>query len=291
MRLAARWQRSWAVFSPGIEEGDLESVRIGDEWVDVLRLGRGDPLVLVPGLAGSWKLLLPLARRLARYYEVFACGLRGDRFSWGGGDDGRRQAGGIAAYAHDLASLIERLGLECPAVFGVSFGGAIALELAALRPELLSALVVSGAGPRFSATIGSSIARRVLERFPLPSDNRFINQFFHLLYGAKPDPGPLVDFVIDCIWETDQSVMAQRLAALESFDVSGRLWRVDVPVLVLAGARDVIVPPRLQRELADEVSGARFELIENAGHLGFLTHRDLVVRGVRRHLRRKKTAV
>ena len=75
-----------------------------------------------------------------------------------------------------------------------------------------------------------------------PVDNPFINQFFHLLYGAKPEPGPLVDFVIDRIWQTDQKVMAERLARLESFDVSDRLWRIDAPTLVLAGARDVIVP-------------------------------------------------
>jgi 3-oxoadipate enol-lactonase len=144
---------------------------------------------------------------------------------------------------------------------------------------------------RFQRTIGSTIARRALERFPLPSDNPFINQFFHLLYGAKPEPGPLVDFVVDRIWETDQRIMAQRLAQLESFDVSDRLWRIDSPTLVLAGARDVIVPVARQRAMAEGISGARFELIANAGHVGFLTHRAEVVRDIRRHLRAVKATV
>src|SRR5262249_59652452 len=103
------------------------------------------------------------------------------------------------------------------------------------------------------------------------------NEFFHLLFGTKPEPGPLLDFVVERIWETDQSVMAQRLAQLESFDVSDRLWRIDVPTLVLAGGRDVIVPPARQRALADSIAGARFEIIEGAGHVGFLTHRAEVV--------------
>ena len=81
----------------------------------------------------------------------------------------------------------------------------------------------------------------------MPSDSPFVNQFFHLLYGRKPDPGPVVDFVIERIWETDQGVMARRLAQLESFDISEELWRIDVPTLVLAGARDVIVPTARQR--------------------------------------------
>ena len=138
------------------------------------------------------------------------------------------------------------VGPGAPAVFGVSFGGAIALELATTHPERLGALVVQGAESRFRTTLGATIARRVLERFPLPSDNRFVNQFFNLLHGGKPEPGPLVDFVVERCWETDQSIMAQRIALLETFDVSDRLWRIDVPTLVLAGSRDVIVPASRQ---------------------------------------------
>ena len=47
-------------------------------------LQQGDPLVLVPGLAGSWKLLWPLARSLARHFEVILSGLYGDRDGWAG---------------------------------------------------------------------------------------------------------------------------------------------------------------------------------------------------------------
>jgi 3-oxoadipate enol-lactonase len=183
------------------------------------------------------------------------------------------------------------LGLECPAVLGVSFGGAIALELAAEHPDRLGALILHGAEARFRPSIGSRIARRVLERFPLPSDSRFINQFFHLLFGTKPEPGPLVDFVIDRIWETGQSVMAERLAQLESFDISDRLWSIGAPTLVLAGGRDAIVAAPRQRALAGGISDARFGIIEDAGHIGFLTHRTEVVRSVRRHLRRARAAV
>jgi pimeloyl-ACP methyl ester carboxylesterase len=152
-------------------------------------------------------------------------------------------------------------------------------------------LIVHGAEARFQITLGSKIVRKVLERFPLPSDNRFVNQFVHVLFGGRPEPGPLVDFVVGRIWETEQSVMAQRLAQLEAFDVSDRLWRVEVPALVVAGLRDVVVPASRQRALAQSILGAQFEAIENAGHLGFLTHTPEIVRHVRRHLSRVKAAV
>ena len=291
MRLAAKWRTSWTIHANGIDEGRIESVRIGSEWVDVVRLGRGDPLVLVPGLAGSWKLLFPLAQMLARSFRCDRPGPAGRRCPLGR-SRGPPGTGLRRGRVRSGFGFFDRSpGTECPAVLGVSFGGAIALEYAAEHPHRLGALIVNGVEARFHRTIGSSIARLALERFPLPSDNPFINQFFHLLYGAKPEPGPLVDFVVDRIWETDQSVMAQRLAQLESFDVSDRLWRIDAPTLVLAGDRDVIVPVARQRMLADSIAGARFEMIPNAGHVAFLTHRAEFVRDVRRHLRGVKAAV
>ena len=290
MRLAAKWQGPSDFYSLS-ESGRRTQLRLGGELVDVIRLGKGDPLVLVPGLAGSWKLVLPLARRLARHHEVITYGLRGDGLPSAGFMGPQRRAWDMAAHADDLATLINHLGLECPAVLGVSFGGAIALQAAVDHPSVLGALIVLGADARFRSTIGTSVARRVLERFPLPADNRFVNQFFNLLHGIKPEPGPLVDFVVERIWETDQSIMAQRLAQLENFDVTDRLWQVEAPTLIVAGSKDVIVPASRQKQLAQSIAGARFESVEGAGHIGFLTHRTEIVRQVRRHLSRVKATV
>lgn len=285
MRLAAKWRPDWR-WEVDLGSEPPESILVGGEWVDVVRLGRGNPLVLVPGLAGGWKLLWPLARSLSRHFEVYLCGLRGDRDPWIGLDGGPGMPWNLSEYASDLKDVIDRLGLSTPAMMGVSFGGAVALQFAVQYPESLGALMVYGADSRFRTSMASTIARRVLERYSLPSDSPFVNQFFHLLYGKKPEPGPVVDFVIERIWETGQGVMARRLAQLESFDISDQLWRVEAPTLVQAGGRDVIVPASRQRMLAESIAGARVQVIEDAGHIGFLTHRADVVRGVRQHLSR-----
>lgn len=291
MRLKANWQESWELASPSSSRGRLNQLRLGGERVDVLRIGRGEPLILVPGLAGGWKLVLPLARRLARHFEVITYGLRGDRSPWDRPDRPRRTDSRMTGYADDLADLIGQLGLEAPTVFGVSFGGAIALETAVEHPGRIGRLIVYGAESRFRSRLGGTIARRVLERFPLPADSPFVNQFFNLLYDRKPEPGSMVDFVVDRLWETDQNVMARRLAHLESFDVSDRLWRINAPTLVVAGARDAIVLANRQRDLARGVPDAQFESIEGAGHIGFLTHGAEVCRVVRRHCARREIAI
>jgi pimeloyl-ACP methyl ester carboxylesterase len=291
MQLAAKWRDSWSIQCEGMEGRRVQARLIGGQPVEVIRLGRGDPILVIPGLAGGWRLLWPLVRDLARHFDVITFGLRGDDRTWDDVGAESRRSREIGEYALDVVGLIDQLGLEAPAVLGVSFGGAIALELAAEYPDRLGALMLHGVEARFRPTIGSRIARRVLERFPLPNDSRFINQFFHLLFGTAPEPGPLLDFVVDRIWETGQSVMAERLAQLDSFDISERLWCIGAPTLVLAGGRDAIVPSVRQRALACQISDARFAVIEDAGHVGFLTHRAEIVKRVRTHMRRVQTAV
>jgi pimeloyl-ACP methyl ester carboxylesterase len=276
MRVAANRRAGWMIASQ-LLEGKCRPIRLGSEWLDVVRIGEGSPIVLVPGLAGGWRLVAPLAQRMAARHEVIVCGLRGDRFPRG--SVGASEIGG---YASDIAELIDQLGLERPAVMGVSFGGAVALEIAVEFPHKVGTLIVQGAEARFRSTVGSKLTRRILERFPLPSDNAFVNQFFNLLHGNDRDLGPLSQFVIERCWETDQSVMARRLAALESFDVSDRLWRIDAPTLILAGSHDSIVSPTRQAALASMIPGARFERLEGAGHVGFLTHRAEFARHVAR---------
>jgi 3-oxoadipate enol-lactonase len=246
---------------------------------EVIRLGQGAPIVLLPGLAGGWKMMMPLARRLAKRHDVHLIGLSGD------GALLPRCAGvGVVDEAKSLLSALDRLGLERPALMGVSYGGAVALEMAIEAPGRFHRLALFGAEAQFGRKWAATIARRALERFPMPSDSPFINQFFNLLHGGKPEPGPLADFVVRRCWETDQGVMADRLRSLELFDASDRLWRVETPTLILAGTRDVIVTSDRQKALARAIAPSRFVTIDGAGHLGFLTHRKEVSARIARHL-------
>lgn len=282
MRLAAKRRQSWSGL--GDFDGDLAG-RVERGLGEVVRFGEGDPLVLLPGLAGSWRLLRPLARALASRFEVILPAWPDDRGLPATGSEPT-----IGGYAEFIARLLDRLRLERPTVVGVSFGAAVALELAVQAPGRVGALVVSGVEARFRNRLGAKVARRVLERYPLPRDSGFINQFFQLLHGGRLEPGPLAEFLAERIWDTDQGVMAARLRALEAFDVSDRLWRIEAPALVLGGTRDAIVAASRQKSLAESIPGACFESLEGAGHVGFLTHRADFVRGVVRFARARRRA-
>jgi pimeloyl-ACP methyl ester carboxylesterase len=242
--------------------------------------GEGPPLVVVPGLAGGFPLLGPLARVLAREYQVIAYQLRGEDDAFA-----LRQRFGVAELVNDLEEFIDWYGLESPPVMGVSFGGVLALELAARRPFRLQALITQGVGPRFEPGLLGEVAGAVLSGYPLPADSPFVNQFFNLFFGTKQKPGPLFDFVTRQCWQTDQGIMAHRFGLVEQLDLGKDLERVRVPSLIMAGERDLIVSGKGLQEMARRLPEARAVRLPGAGHLAFVTHPEQVASEALRFLR------
>jgi pimeloyl-ACP methyl ester carboxylesterase len=268
---------SHADFVPGV--GRVGYAQLENYTAEFCEWGEGPPLVLVPGLAGGYELLGPLARRLARHYRVISYQLRGesDPFML-------RRRFGLADLVQDLAEFLQWHCLECPAILGVSFGGVLALEFAARQPHRLSRLIVQGAGARFERSLLQQGAALILDRYPLPADNPFVNQFFNLLFGGRQRPGPLVDFVVRRCWQTDQSVMAHRFHLVEQFDLGPRLHRISAPALILTGDRDLLVSPGNLRTLLEGMPQAESVKLANCGHLAFVTHPDRVAAEVHRFL-------
>jgi pimeloyl-ACP methyl ester carboxylesterase len=266
-----------AKFAP--ERGTFGAAHLTNYTVEYNVYGSGEPIVLVPGLAGGMGLLGPLAQLLARDHKVITYQLRGEDNCFA-----VRRPFHLNDLVYDLREFLDVLGVESPTLFGVSFGGAIALEFAARYPGRIGNLIVQGAGSRFQPGLLQQIAGAVLNRFPLPFDSPFVNQFLNLLFGRPEHAGPLLDFVTQQIWSTDQSMMAHRLHLIESFNMCPKLASVRVPSLVLSGAKDVLVPERNLRELCKGLPNGEHIRLPAAGHLAFVTHADMVAKHVREFL-------
>jgi pimeloyl-ACP methyl ester carboxylesterase len=115
---------------------DLRSV-IGAAWLNHVRRGRGDPLILLHSLGGSLIQWSPVMDRLAAEREVIAVDMPGF------GESGALPAG-VSPRAANLATAVldfyDALGIEGkPAVAGISLGGWVAIECA--RQDGASAVV------------------------------------------------------------------------------------------------------------------------------------------------------
>ena len=268
---------SGAAFRP--EEGQSGFAQLRHYTARYCVWGEGPPLVLVPGLAGGFELLGPLARLLARDFQVISYQLRGE-------DDcfALRRRFDLNDLVNDLDEFMDWFGLERPSVMGVSFGGVLALALAARRPHRLQSLVLQGVGARFEKGLLQQVAGTVLSGYPLPADNAFVNQFFNLLFGSRQKPGPLFQFVTRQCWQTDQSVMAHRFGLVKEFTIDDCLGRVVAPTLILTGDRDLLVSPRSLADLAEGIPDSHRVPLPGCGHLAFATQPERVAEEVKRFL-------
>src|SRR5262245_52095117 len=108
-------------FSPGI--GISGCAQLTNYTVEYREWGEGPPIVLVPGLAGGFELLGPLAKRLAKNHRVITYQLRGEDNCFV-----LRRPFEVADLVQDLAEFLDWHCLENPSLLGVSFGGMLALE-------------------------------------------------------------------------------------------------------------------------------------------------------------------
>ena len=201
--------------------------------------------------------------------------------------DGRSRALDLRGNADAAAAT-----LDAPAVVvGHSFGAGVAAWMAVLHPGLVRALVLVSPSANAAALTGfdnllaSPVLGPVLSgaalasiggTLSLPLLRREISSRLGLDPGFLRAGGRLL--IRPRAWrsfEIEQRALLRDLPALER-----RLREIRVPTTIVSGTADTVVPPRASRLLAEQIPGARLELLEGAGHLLPHRHPDAVARAV-----------
>jgi pimeloyl-ACP methyl ester carboxylesterase/DNA-binding winged helix-turn-helix (wHTH) protein len=178
------------------------------------------------------------------------------------------------AWVQDLESVVEASGLDQFALFGLSQGGAVAIEYAARHPERLSCLILCGAYSRgYSHRHNSEalVGRRALEtlvRLDWGKNNPAFLSMFTSLYTSENTTPEHQQWLNDLQRVSATSENAARIMeACDVINVRHRLSQVSVPTLVFHCDRDRVVPPEEGRIIAAEIPNARFVPLPSTNHL------------------------
>jgi pimeloyl-ACP methyl ester carboxylesterase len=255
----------------------IKTTTVHGRSVSYVEAGEGSVLLLIHGIAGNCENWREVVEPLARHHTVIAPDLPGHGASQAGAGDYS-----IGALASGLRDLLIALGHERATVVGHSLGGGVAMQFAYQYPEMIERLVLvssGGLGPEVSP---------VLRAAALPGADLFIS----VTAGAGQKVGSAVGRGLAAIGlrpNADIAEVARGYASLDDADrraafldtlravVGTRGQRVDasdrlylaeaVPVLIVWGARDSIIPVRHGEDAVRAIPGSRLEVFEDVGHL------------------------
>jgi pimeloyl-ACP methyl ester carboxylesterase len=237
--------------------------------------GAGMPaFVFVHGWACDRSFFAPQAEHFARRHRVVSVDLRGH------GESGKPQGPyPIAAYADDIAHIIEQPGLGKTVAVGHSMGGMIVLQLAAAHPDCVAAIV----------TVDSTLAFLPRHRSAIEAvaagieagDHGPRTQFIKNMFIPTSDP-QLVENVMTVMLDAPPHVAADAMRGALEFDCRAAASSCQVSVLHLAASPARMPPQSITERLPNVVIGCTV----GAGHFNQLEVPDQVnsmIEGFLRH--------
>jgi pimeloyl-ACP methyl ester carboxylesterase len=248
-----------------------------------VKVGRGPALLLLHGLGCTHHTWDPVIDALAKRYTVIAPDLLGH-----GESDKPRADYSIGAFANGMRDLLTVLGIDTVTVVGHSFGGGVAMQFAYQFPERTERLVLVGSGglgPEVSAAIRAITATgfsQVMGALTLPGVRHLgsaglralsrtgVKEFRDFdevaeIYESFRDPAAraairhVVRAVVD--WQGQIVTMADRAYLTEA-----------MPMCVIWGAEDRVIPVSHAARAAELAPGARVEILPDSGHFPHKDH-------------------
>lgn len=230
-------------------------------------------LLLIHGFPLSSSMWINQVEDLGHFARVIAPDLRGF-----GNSDAMPGPYSVQMFADDCADLLGHLAVSTPfVVCGLSMGGYIALEFYRRYPEHVAGLILA------STRAGADSAEGKAGRDKAAADVR-ANGVDGLVEGMLPkllapetaaSDDELVDFVRDMMAATSVEGAAGALAAMRDRpDSTPMLAEIDVPVLIIHGTDDQIIPPSEAEAMHQAIKNSRLVLIKDAGHLPNLEQPD-----------------
>ncbi len=234
-------------------------------------LGQGTPLILIPGLASTYRAYAATLNRLAPRFRTIQLDYPGEH-----PDDGAE----LAAITHDdlaadLLGLSDHLSLDRPILFGLSFGSTVALRALARDPGRYASAVLQGGFARRRLGPAERLALKLGRRFR-GNASRLPFHDLGLATKARATFAPGMDarwsHYVEQNGLTPIAALSHRLDLIGTLDLRPLLPEIPHPVLLIHGTADRIVPPRHLDELAALLPRGRPLRMPGVGHQPHYTH-------------------
>jgi pimeloyl-ACP methyl ester carboxylesterase len=239
---------------------------VGDLRLYYEEHGAGEPLLCVMGLASdaqAWGLQLPA------FSERFRTIVFDNR------DVGRSTICtadyAIEDLAGDALGLADALGLDAFHLLGISLGSATAQHVALRAPERVRTLTLAatwaGTAPAY-ARMRADVWEREVRRSTAEEwlEEMMLVTLTEHVFESEEGLAELKRMTLDNPHPQPTEALIRQIRATSHHDTRDRLGELDMPVHVIAGDRDVLIPSWKGEEVAERVHDATFTVLRGIGH-------------------------
>jgi 3-oxoadipate enol-lactonase len=231
-------------------------VKVNNGTMPFLRMGSGEPLVLIHGLSEckeGWNKQFELAEQ----YELFIPDLRGH------GNNHTMNGITIENFARDVIALLDLHNIESAHICGYSLGGIVAQEIYRQAPKRCKSLVFACTTPYFFNQFGRIIGNFAKIRLHILTPNiRKIIAARVCFYSWNDENFKNFEKCLKPNYEG----MCKTIDAVVEVDNRSLLAEIKVPTLVIAAQYDTVIPVIIPIYMHKQIPNSELVVLKNAGH-------------------------
>ena len=229
---------------------------------------QGTPLILLHGIADSWRIFEPLLAELPESVHAFALSQRGH------GDSDKPATGyRTRDFVEDLRLFMDALQIQKAIIVGASSGGFAARSFGAMQPERTAGLILLGSP--------ASLAARpnLFADLKDPIAPGFVKSFAESVL-SRPASAKALDSMIAENLKTPAHVWVETGNGLFEETLPGEFAKIQAPTLIIWGEEDPIITKADQLALAEAIKGSKLIAHPGSGHMLYWEEPALIARDI-----------
>lgn len=237
----------------------MATIELDGATIHYLTEGSGPPIILLHSLGGCAEMWRRTINDLSASFTIIAPDARGHGSSPAAGPIS------VERFAQDALAIADTLQLSQFGLLGLSMGGQAAMHVAISAPERVRFLIAAdtslGAASKNPDRL-ESVRRRI--------DEIGAEAFAYEYTRSRLQPNVPEDEVrafAEMVMRTLPETYVTQLGSILAQDLRSSVAAIRCPTLILVGAQDVSTPPSTGEQLAKAITGAKFQIIDDANHL------------------------
>ena len=231
--------------------------------------GEGEPLLIVNGIMMSTASWLPFKEVLTGKYKLVLF----DMVDQGQSD----KMAGEPFYTQDyhveiVRQLIEKLNLGKIHLYGISYGGEVAIKFALAHEDMIHSLILSNV-PFKTTGMLRYIAKRWGDVFKTYDGIAFFREVSQLIYAENfyeehadwlAEKEKFFNNILPKEWYDG---MVRLLESGDDYDPENELHKINTRTLIIGGGMDRITPVKYQQQIAAKIKNSSLIIVDGAAHV------------------------